>query len=240
MILALVLLVVASIWINKYNLSEETDSAFAPNGAADDGGGFYKPPIDAKDEAGRFIQQASENYFFHEFVKGAENYRKAIAIYEAENKIPQVARTYESLGDLYKFANEVKEAEGSYLKAVSYHTQIEDSVGEGRALMHVGDLYQGREQMDTAGEWYKKAGAAVEGAKPHRDLAKVHEAIGHYYWKVEDLPSAIDHFKQAQATFAALKSQTGYDHITKVLGLLKKKSKAAESGQQGLFPSTKL
>ena len=39
----------------------------------------YKEP---KDPAEAFIHRASDNYFYHEFDKGAENYRKAIAIYE--------------------------------------------------------------------------------------------------------------------------------------------------------------
>ena len=36
------------------------------------------PPINAKDEAGRFIQQASENFFYHEFDQAIENYKKAL------------------------------------------------------------------------------------------------------------------------------------------------------------------
>ena len=38
------------------------------------------PPINAKDEAGRFIQQASENFFYHEFDQAIDNYKKAIVI----------------------------------------------------------------------------------------------------------------------------------------------------------------
>ena len=83
LICSLILLVSVSVGIKKSFDQEESNSVFAPNGAPDENSNFYKPPIDAKDEADRFIQQASENYFFHEFDKGAENYRQAIFIYEA-------------------------------------------------------------------------------------------------------------------------------------------------------------
>ena len=42
------------------------------------------PPINAKDEARRFTQQASENFFYHEFDQAIDNYKKAIVIYERE------------------------------------------------------------------------------------------------------------------------------------------------------------
>ena len=42
-----------------------------PNGA-------ITPPIDAKDEADRLIQIASQNFFDHEFDQAVENYKKAI------------------------------------------------------------------------------------------------------------------------------------------------------------------
>ena len=44
------------------------------------------PPIDAKDEAGRYIQQASENFFYHEFDKAIGNYKKAITVYKKQGK----------------------------------------------------------------------------------------------------------------------------------------------------------
>ena len=40
------------------------------------------PPIDAKDEADRLIQTASQNFFYHEFDQAVENYKKAIAVFE--------------------------------------------------------------------------------------------------------------------------------------------------------------
>ena len=61
------------------------------------------PPIDAKDEAGRYIQQASENFFYHEFDKAVNNYKKAIEAYEKEGELKKAAKIFESIGDLYKF-----------------------------------------------------------------------------------------------------------------------------------------
>jgi tetratricopeptide (TPR) repeat protein len=235
LILSLLLLVGISIWFNKFNISDEHPT-LSLNGAADADSNFYKPPINAEDEADRFIQQASENYFFHEFGKGAENYRQAIAIYESRKDFQKAAKVYESLGDLYKFAHNVEKAKSSYLKAVDYHIQIQDRVGEGRSLQQVGDLFMEMEQIETAGEWYQKSGKAVKNAAPNRDLAKVYEAIGYYHWKINNLLLAEENFFQAQEAFAAIKDQMGYDHMTSILAMVKKKRKSKSLAPQGPVP----
>lgn len=240
LICSLVLLVGISIGINKSYNQEENNSAFAPNGPADENSNFYKPQIDAEDEADRYIQQASQNYFFHEFDKGVENYRRAIAIYEARKDFHRVAKTYESLGDLYQFAHKAVDAESSYLKAVSFHSQNHDVVGEGRSLKDIGDLYMDQKRFDLAGEWYQKAGLAIKDAKPHRELAMVHESIGRYHWDRDNLLQAKENFLKAQEIFMALKDQMGYDHITYVLALLKRKSKPSSPASQGSPPTKKL
>lgn len=226
---SLVLLVGVSIGINKSHDPEEGNSAFAPNGAADENSNFYKPPIDAKDEADRFIQKASENYFFHEFDKGEDNYRQAISIYEARKDFYRVAKTYESLGDLFQFAHKVQDAESSYLKAVSYHNQNQDAIGKGRCLKEIGGLYMDQKRFELAGEWYRKAGVAIKDAKPNREQATVYEAIGRYHWDRNDMDQAMENFLLTQKIFLAIKDQMGYDHITYILTLLKRKNKPSSS-----------
>jgi len=223
----LILLVGISIGINTANNEKESNSAFAPNGSADENSNFYKPAIDSEDEADRLIQQASENYFFHEFDKGAENYRQAIAIYSARKDFHRVARTYESLGDLYKFAHNIADSESSYLKAVSYHNRNHDAVGEGRSLKEIGELYKDLKRFELAGEWYQKAGLAIKDAPPHRDQAMIYESIGRYHWDRDNLPEATRNFLTAQEIFVAIKDRMGYDHITNVLALLKRKNKSS-------------
>ena len=78
---------------------------------------FYKepniaitPPIDAKDEADRLIQTAAQNFFYNEFDQAVENYKKAIALFERRKNFKRAARTYESIGDIYKFSQNSKEA----------------------------------------------------------------------------------------------------------------------------------
>ena len=225
LICALALLVGIPIGINTYHNQEESNSAFAPNGAADENSNFYKPSVDSDDEAVRLIQQASENYFFREFDKAAENYRQAIAIYSARKDIHQIARTYESLGDLYQFAQKVVDAESSYLKAVSFHSQNHDVVGEGRSLKLIGDLYMDLKRFELAGQWYLKAELAIKNAQSHKELAKVYESIGRYYWDRENLSQAMESFLKSQEIFIAIKDQSGYDHITKVISIVKKRKK---------------
>ena len=228
----LVLMVGVSIWINKAGLGGAKATTAAGN-HGEGPGVLYKPPIDGEDEARNLLQKASENYFYHEFSEGADNYRKAIAIYEARNNFRGVAKTYESLGDLYKFANEIEEAESSYLEAVKFHVQNRDSIGEGRAFKDIGDMYVGLNRMEPAEGWYKKAGNALKGAPVHRDQAMVHEAIGQFYWKTENVSEALVHFTQAQETFAQLKDQMGYDHITNIIAVIKKKRSPSSHFQRG-------
>ncbi|HJO56817.1 MAG TPA: hypothetical protein QF772_01170, partial [Nitrospinaceae bacterium] len=64
--------------------------------------GAITPPIDAKDEADRLIQTASQNFFYHEFDLAVENYNKAITLFEKRKNFKRAARIYESIGDLYK------------------------------------------------------------------------------------------------------------------------------------------
>lgn len=231
LILSLVLLAGVSIWFNRFNFSDEHPT-LSRNGAADENSDFYKPPIDAEDEADRLIQQASENYFFHEFEEGVENYRQAIAIYESRKDLHKAAKTYESLGDLYKFAHNVEKAEASYLEAADLHSKNRDSVGKAWSMKQVGDLYMEAEQIETAGEWYQKSGQAVKNASPTRDLAKVYEAIGYYHWKTDNILLAEDYFSQALEVFAVVKDQMGYDHMANILAMVKKKRKSASRAPQ--------
>ena len=84
-ILALVLAMGMSVWlIPPRNVKKEEDRPITS-------------PIDAKDEAGRYIQKASENFFYHEFDEAIENYKKAIKVYEKEGKLKKVARVFESI-----------------------------------------------------------------------------------------------------------------------------------------------
>ena len=79
------------------------------------------PPINAKDEAGRFIQQASENFFYHEFDQAIDNYKKAIFIYEREGELKLAAKVFESIGDLFKFHRNLKETEVYFKLTMENH-----------------------------------------------------------------------------------------------------------------------
>ena len=178
------------------------------------------PPIDAKDEAGRYIQQASENFFYHEFDKAVNNYKKAIGAYEKEGELKKAAKIFESIGDLYKFRRNLKEAEKHYKFAMENHRKNQDSLGEARAMNLAGDLYMERGIFPPAGAWYKKGLELVKNDPPHIVKALVLENIGHYFWKTENIPEAIVHFTQARDTFSSLNNQMGYEHMSAVLNKL--------------------
>lgn len=180
------------------------------------------PPIDAKDEAGRYLQQASEDFFYHEFDSAIENYGKAITAFEKENQPGKAAKVYESLGDLYKFRRKFEEAEAHYILAMKYHRKIDNSLGEARAMKDTGDLYMERGESASAKDWYKKGVALVQDLPPDKIQAVLFENIGRIYWKMEEnIPEAIIWYTRARDTFSALENQMGYDHMTAVLNNLR-------------------
>ncbi len=179
-------------------------------------------PIDADDEAGRHLQQASENFFYHEFDRAIESYGKAIAAFEKENQFKKAAKIYESIGDLYKFRRNLKAAEAQYILAMEYHRRIDNPLGEARAMNHAGDLFMERGDDATAEVWYRKGVALVKEGPPHQNQALLFENMGRFYWKTkEDIPEAIIWYTHTRDVFSALENQMGYDHISAVLNQLR-------------------
>ena len=183
------------------------------------------PPIDALDEADRLIQTASQNFFYHEFNQAIENYKKAIALFEKRKTFKRAARTYESLGDTYKFFHHPKEAENAYLSAIEYHNKLHDKIGEGRAMKKIGDFYMERSRLDKAGEWFGKAVTIVRDAKPHVVKAKIYETQGHYFLKTEQISKALEVFQQAKSDFDKVGYPLGYDNISPMIQKLKRQLK---------------
>ena len=207
-ILALVLAMGMSVWLLPKPIQKEEEQPITP-------------PIDAKDEAGRYIQKASENFFYHEFDEAINNYKKAIEVYEKEGKLKKAAKIFESIGDIYKFRRNLKQAEKHYILAMKNHRKNKDSLGEARAMNLAGDLYMERKIFSPAGTWYKKGLELVKNDPPHLIKALVLENMGHYLWKTENIPEAIVHFTQARDTFSALNNQMGYEHMGAVLNKLR-------------------
>ncbi len=179
-------------------------------------------PIDAKDEAGRFLQQASEDFFYHEFDKAIENYGKAMIAFEKENQLEKAAKVYESIGDLYKFRTRIKEAEEQYIFAMEYHHKIKNPLGEARAMNSAGDLFMERGEHASAEGWYKKGVELVKDLPSHQIQAVLFESMGRIYWKIkENIPEAIIWYTRARDSFSDLENQMGYDHMTAVLNKLR-------------------
>jgi tetratricopeptide (TPR) repeat protein len=179
-------------------------------------------PIDAEDEAGRYLQQASEDFFYHEFDRAIGNYGKAITTFEKENQLKKAAKVYESIGDLYKFRKRIKEAEAHYILAMEYHQKIKNPLGEARAMNRAGDLFMERGKHVPAANWYKKGVALVKDLPPHKTQAVLFESMGRIYWKIEEnIPEAIHWYTLARDSFSALENQRGYDYMTTVLNKLR-------------------
>jgi len=183
------------------------------------------PPIDAKDEADRLIQTASQNFFYHEFDQSVENYKKAITLFEERKNFKRAAKTYESIGDVYNFSRNSKEAKKAYLAAVDYHKKIQDKIGEGRAMKKIGEFYMERSNLDEAGKWFGMAVTKVKDAKPNAIKAKIYETQGHYFLRREQVSSALGAFQKAKATFDKTGYPLGYDNISPMIQKLKRQQK---------------
>ena len=210
LIFAVTLAMGFSVWLLPHGTNKEDESV------------SITTPIDAKDQAGRYLQQASENFFYHEFDRAIENYGKAITTFEKESQLKKAAKVYESIGDLYKFRTRIKEAEAHYILAMEYHHKIKNPLGEARAMSRAGDLFMERSKHVPAGDWYKKGVALVKDLPPHKTQSVLFESMGRIYWKIEEnIPEAILWYTRARDSFSALENQMGYDHMTAVLNKLR-------------------
>ena len=199
-----------SVWLLPHETNKKNESV------------LITTPIDAKDQAGRYLQQASENFFYHEFDRAIENYGKAITTFEKESQLKKAAKVYESIGDLYKFRKRIKEAEAHYILAMEYHHKIKNPLGEARAMSRAGDLFIERGKYVPAGDWYKKGVALVKDLPPHKTQSVLFESMGRIYWKIEEnIPEAILWYTRARDSFSALENQMGYDHMTAVINKLR-------------------
>ncbi len=182
----------------------------------------HNPYPEPKDRAASYIHKASDNYFYREFSKGADNYRKAIAIYEDRKDAHRVATTYNSLADLYVWAGEPEKAQKNYLLAARHHAENEDLLGQADSLKELADYHMKMENIEEAEKWYSQSLALIKNKKPNRVQGSIHEGMGHMYWKANRIPKAIDSFTRAQATFSALNYRLGVEHMTSVLIRLKR------------------
>jgi tetratricopeptide (TPR) repeat protein len=191
----------------------------------------YPKPEKKQDLADDYIRQASQHFYFREISQAAEDYFNAIAVYESRNDLFNIATTYEALGDLYIMAGEIAKAEENFVKAADFYAQAKNIHGQTNVFKSIGDIHVKYENFDTAGDWYQKAMMINEGLKPHLTLGQTQEALGHLYWKMENIPEAINSFKLAQKTFASIKYNLGYEHLHHVIQKLTKISRNQPSLQ---------
>jgi tetratricopeptide (TPR) repeat protein len=180
------------------------------------------PYSEPEDIAASYIQKASEHYFYREFPQAADNYHKAIAIYEERRDAHRVATTYNSLADLYVWARQPEEAEKYYLLAAQHHAQTADLLGQADSIKELADLHMKWERFQEAERRYSESLSLLKDGQPNRVLGSVHEGMGHMYWKANRIPKAIDSFTHARSTFAALHYNMGVKHMTGVLNRLNK------------------
>jgi tetratricopeptide (TPR) repeat protein len=193
------------------------------------------PYPEPKDLAASYIQKASEHYFYREFPQAADNYNKAIALYEERKDTHQVATTYDALGDLYVWAREPEEAEKYYLIAAQHHAQADNLMEQANSIKEIADMHVKYEKFQEAEKRYSQSLDLMKSEKPNRVVGSIHEGMGHMYWKANQIPEAIDSFTHARDTFATLHYNLGIEQMTGVikrLNRLLKMQRQRESSTQ--------
>jgi tetratricopeptide (TPR) repeat protein len=175
------------------------------------------PYPEPKDPAAAYIQKASEHYFYREFAQAADNYNKAIALYEERKDIHNVATTYDALGDLYVWAREPEEAEKYYLIAAQYHAQMDNLMEQANSIKEIAALHVKYEKFQEAEKRYSQSLDLMKSEKPNRVIGSIHEGMGHMYWKANQIPEAINSFTHARDTFATLHYNLGIAQMTGVI-----------------------
>ena len=146
-------------------------------------------------------------------------------MFEERKNFKRAARTYESIGDIYKFSRNSKEAKSAYLFAVEYQQKLQDKIGKGRAMKKIAEFYMDYSELDKAGEWFGKAVMEVKDAKPHIVKAKIFETQGHYFLKTEQISKALEAFQQAKSDFDKVGYPLGYDNISPMIQKLKREQR---------------
>jgi tetratricopeptide (TPR) repeat protein len=187
------------------------------------------PYPEPKDLAGSYIQKASEHYFYGEFPQAADNYHKAIALYEERKDIHRVATTYDALGDLYVWAREPEEAEKNYLIAAQHHAQADNLMEQANSIKEIADMHVKHEKFQEAEKRYSQSLDLMKSEKPNRVVGSIHEGMGHMYWKANQIPEAIDSFTHARDTFATLHYNLGIEQMT---GIIKRLNRLLETQRQ--------
>ena len=187
------------------------------------------PYPEPKDLAASYIQKASEHYFYREFPQAADNYHKAIALYEERKDIHRVATTYDALGDLYVWAREPEEAEKYYLIAAQHHAQADNLMEQANSIKEIADMHVKYEKFQEAEKRYSQSLDLMKSEKPNRVVGSIHEGMGHMYWKANQIPEAIDSFTHARDTFATLHYNLGIEQMT---GIIKRLNRLLETQRQ--------
>jgi tetratricopeptide (TPR) repeat protein len=133
-----------------------------------------------KTKPGDLHNKPLKTFFYHEFDQAIDNYKKAIVIYERVRGLKPAAKLFESIGDLFKFYRNLKEAEFYYKLAMESHRKNHNSLGEARAMNLAGDLYMERGQFSPVSVWYKKGLEFIKNDPPHLTKALLLENPGQY------------------------------------------------------------
>jgi tetratricopeptide (TPR) repeat protein/energy-coupling factor transporter ATP-binding protein EcfA2 len=125
------------------------------------------------------------------------------------NDRARLSRIWSDLGALYKAQGRFEEALAACQQVHSLNEGLGNWRGMGSALMRIGSIYYGSEDIDSALDWHKRALKLFE---EHDDLggqAMAHNNVGLAYEAEGDFEQAIHHYRESARRHESLNNTQG-------------------------------
>ena len=133
------------------------------------------------------------------------------------------ARTLESLGDLAKRVDDLKEAKENYESALKIYQEIEENWGTASTLKSLGDLAKRVDDLKGARENYERALKIYQEIENNLGTANTLLSLGDLAKRVDDLKGARENYERALKIYQEIEDNLGTASTLLSLGDLAKR-----------------
>lgn len=117
---------------------------------------YYKDSR-SKITADLFFLLGKANYFLGEYQEANADYKEAIAYYEKEKDIRQIAKTYQNIGLIHHELDDYEKASFYYNKALEINTTLKNDTNIAGLLQNLGIIYYHNNEYTKALDYYEKS-----------------------------------------------------------------------------------
>jgi tetratricopeptide (TPR) repeat protein len=161
---------------------------------------IYAQAIDGNDELleGKCLQQMGKVcYTQGHFSLSLEFFLKADHIFNIEEKPLLIAANLADVGILYYYMKQPVKAMNAYGRALNIYKKHDDLKGQAAVFGNIGQLYEKRQNYDSAFYYQKIALKINERINDKSGAAKIYENLGSIYEDQEKYDLAYANFKQS-------------------------------------------